>query len=144
MMTTRFKTIVPSPLLSVALTLDAAVSGAMAALQLTAADWLSQTLLLPRALLVETGLFLVAYTVLLVVLSRSARVWSALIGVIVIGNIGWAVGCVALLASGLATTNSLGIGFAAMQAVAVLAFAALEFKGLATSLPTNDTRAARA
>ncbi len=138
------KTVVPSSLLSFALMADAVISGAVVVLQLAAPEWLSQRLLLPRALLIETGIFLVGYTLLLVLLARSSRVWSALIGIIIIGNVGWAVGCVALLVLGVLSPNALGVAFVLMQAVAVLFFAALEFKGLAASAPALGGSAAHA
>ena len=123
-------TVVPSRLLTLALTADALVSGAAAALQVAAPTWLSQLLLLPHALLLESGIFLVTYTVLLIVLARSARVWSGLIGIVVAGNLGWAIGCVALLASGALSPNLLGTAFMAMHVIVVLPFATIEVKGL--------------
>ena len=73
------RTVFPSSLLRKALIADAVVSGAVAALQLAMPQALGRLLLLPRGLLVETGMFLVAYTLLLILLARSARVWSGLI-----------------------------------------------------------------
>lgn len=131
------KTVVPSRLLTLALAADALVSGATAALQVAAPAWLGQLLLLPHALLLETGIFLVAYTVLLIVLARSARVWSGLIGIVVAGNLGWAIGCVALLASGALSPNLLGAAFVATHVIVVLTFATLEFNGLRASTPTS-------
>lgn len=138
------KTVLSSSLLKFALIADAVVSGAVAVLQLAAPTWLSQFLLLPRSLLIETGIFLLAYTVLLVVLARSSRVWSALIGLIVIGNVGWAASCLGLLVTGVVSPNMLGIGFVMVQAVAVLIFAVLEFRGLAASTSLPDAAGARA
>ena len=132
------KAVYPSRFLKFALIADAAVSGAVAALQLAAPDGLSQFLLLPRSLLIETGIFLVAYTVLLVVLARSSVVWTALIGLVVIGNASWAAGCVAALVSGLLLPNMFGTAFVMVQAVAVLVFAVLEFRGLNASTPARD------
>ena len=123
----------PSPLLKRALLADAAVSGATAALQLLGAEALAAALQLPQALLWETGLFLVAYAALLVVLARSAGVWAALIGLVVAGNLGWAVACGALLATGTPGPNALGTGFVLVQVAAVLVFAGWEFKGLKAS-----------
>ena len=131
------KSVIPSKLLKLAPFADAAVSGAVAVLQLAAADALSRLLLLPHPLLVETGVFLVAYAALLVVLARSSKVWSGLIGLIVIGNVAWAAGCVVLLVSGIASPTLLGIAFVAVQAIAVLLFAALEMKGLMASTPVS-------
>jgi hypothetical protein len=129
------RTVSPSPLLKTALAADAAVSGAAAVLQLAAADWLVGTLMLPRPLLVETGAFLVAYTILLVVLARSARLPAAVVATIVLGNVAWAVACVALVAAGAFPLTGLGVAFLIVQALAVLVFAALEYAGLKRSEP---------
>ena len=134
-------TIFPSRFLKLALIADAVVSGAVATLQLLAAGWLSELLNLPKALLINTGVFFVGYTISLVVLTRSTAVWSPIIGVVVVGNIGWAIACVGLLASGMVSPNVLGVAFVAVQAVAVLAFAAMEYAGLKASQSAGTTRA---
>jgi hypothetical protein len=126
-------TIFPSRFLKFALITDAVVSGAVAALQLFGAGWLSELLMLPKVLLFETGVFLVGYTILLVLLARSTALWSLIIGVVVIGNIGWAMACVGLLTSGAVSPNVLGVTFVIVQAVAVLVFAAMEYSGLKAS-----------
>lgn len=136
--------VTPSRLLKAALAADAVVSGAVALLQIVAADALAGLLSLPRALLFETGLFLVGYAVLLVVLARSARVPAWLIAFIVAGNAGWAIACIALLASGWVAPTAAGVGYVVLQAVAVLLFAALEAAGLRSSLPAAAVRAAGA
>lgn len=138
------KTVLPSSLLKLALAADAVVSGAVAVLQVLAANWLAELLQLPRSLLLETGVFLLAYTVLLIVLARSPRVWSVLIGLIVIGNAGWAACCLVLLVTGMLSPNLLGVAFVLVQAFAVLIFAVLEFRGLSASVPSRDGSAARA
>jgi hypothetical protein len=137
-------TVYPSTLLRRALGADALVSGAVAALQLAAAGALADLLALPRALLVETGVFLACYTVLLVVLARSERVWRPLVLVIVAGNVGWAIACVGVIAAGVVQPSALGVAFVAVQAVAVLGFAALEGLGLKASRPAAGGHAARA
>lgn len=138
------RTVIPSNFLRLALTLDALVSGAVAALQLAAPNWLSELLMLPRALLIDTGAFLVAYTALLLVLARSARIWSAVVGIVVAGNVGWAASCIVLLASDMLSPNALGLAFVAVQAVAVLFFATMEFIGLIASEPASASSTARA
>ena len=122
--------VIPSSLLKKALAADAVVSGAVALLQLSMTDVLSRLLVLPRGLLVETGVFLMGYTLLLIVLARSARIWPALIVMIVLGNAGWAAGCAVLLGAGYLQPNAPGLAFIAAQAAAVLVFAGLEYLGL--------------
>lgn len=126
-------TVQPSPLLKKALAADAAVSGSVAILQVLASSSLSGLLLLPQPLLFESGLFLVAYTVLLVFMARSARVSSSLITLVVVGNVAWALGCVALVVGNAVTPSTLGLVFLTVQVLSVLAFAALEWAGLRKS-----------
>lgn len=137
------KTILPSRLLKSVLLLDAFVSGAVALLQLAAPGWLAGFLELPRALLIETGVFLVAYVVLLLVLASRARLWSGLVWLVVFGNVGWAVGCVALLASNAVSPNGLGALFLVLHALTVVLFANFEFVGLKASQPVGAASALR-
>jgi hypothetical protein len=131
------KTVHPSLLLKIALMADAVVSGATGLLQLTAANPLATLLDLPRAGLLATGEFLVIYALLLVVLATRERLWSGLVMFIVLGNVAWALGCVALLLAGMLSPTAPGIGFVLMQAVAVVVFAVLEWRGLGRSLPAD-------
>lgn len=137
------QSVIPSSLLKKALAADALVSGAVAVLQLSMPDALSRLLILPRGLLVETGVFLVAYTVLLIVLARSARIWSGVIVVVVLGNVGWAAGCAILLGAGHLQPSAAGLAFVAAQAAAVLLFAGLEYLGLRNSEPARSSTVLR-
>jgi hypothetical protein len=121
----------PSPLLKFAFSADAAVSLAVAAVQLLWLDGLGRLLVLPPALLAESGLFLVGYALLLAVLARSRAVARPLVLLLIIGNAGWAAGCA--LAAALTGANALGLGFLALQAVTVLLFAGLQLAGLKAS-----------
>jgi hypothetical protein len=125
--------LLPSRLLRIALVVDAAATGALAALQLAVPDVLSRLLVLPRGLLLETGVFLVVYALLLVVMARSPRLWSLLIGFIVLGNVAWAAGCAALLGIGMLQPSALGLAYVAMQVLAVLAFACAQYLGMRRS-----------
>ncbi|WEF30692.1 hypothetical protein [Pseudoduganella chitinolytica] len=133
------KTIVPSRLLRTVFLADAAASGAIAALHLVLADGagagLSGMLGLPAPLLSATGLFLAGYTLLLVVLARSAAIWSAVGWLIVAGNVGWSALSVLLLVTGVLAPAPLGVAYVGAQAAGVLLFALLEWHGLRTSLP---------
>ena len=131
----------PSLLLKGALTADALVSGGIAGLQLFGSQTLASWLALPQPLLNATGAFLVPYAVVLLGLARSATVGSLLIWVIVLGNVGWAFGCIALLAFGALITGYLGTAFLLVQAAVVLMFAVLEYKGLQTSASSNSSNA---
>jgi hypothetical protein len=134
----------PSRLLKFALVIDALVSGAVALLQLLLPDLLSGLLQLPAALLRYTGLFLVGYTVLLVVLARSAAIWKELVLVVAGGNVLWAIGCAALPLEGAVAPSGLGIAFLSVQALAVLGFAAMQLAGLKSSAPARQPGRAHA
>ncbi len=138
------KSIHPAPILRFTLMADAVLCGAVTALQLLAPQFLADLLALPDSLLLGSGAFLAFYTVLLALLVRSKTIWAAIVVLIVAGNLGWAVGCVALLVAGWVTPNGLGVGFVLLQALAVLVFAGLEFAGLTASAPVAPLRSARA
>ena len=138
------KTITPSPLLKFAFGADAAVSGAVALLQLGLSTYLGSLLNMPGALLSGTGLFLAGYATLLLVLARSKAVWSALVQFIAIGNIGWALGCIGLMVAGIVQPGALGVAFLLVQAVTVLVFAALQLVGLKTSEQVGQLQPAHA
>lgn len=136
-------TIQPSSLLKFAFAADAAISGAVALLQLLFPDELTRLLVLPRIVLVESGVFLIGYALLLAVLARSRALPRALVLALIFGNIGWAAGCAYLAAA--SEASALGIGFVLIQAVTVLAFAALQWAGLARSAaaPRLQTQVAK-
>jgi hypothetical protein len=123
----------PSRLLTFALRADAALSGSVATLQLLLTGWLADRLQLPHALLVQTGVFLVAYANLLLWLASRSQLAAAWIGMIIVGNLAWALACLGLWVSGAVSPSALGAGFLLVHAAAVLAFAGLEFRGLRRS-----------
>jgi hypothetical protein len=102
---------------------------------LAAPDLLVRLLDVPRALLVETGAFLVAYVALLLLLARSRRLWTLLVGAVVAGNAAWALASLLLPVSSLVAPNAWGVAYIVVQALAVAGFAAAQFVGLGQSLP---------
>lgn len=132
-------TIHPSRFLKVALLVDALVSGLVAVLQLLAGKLLTSLLALPAMLLFESGVFLVGYVALLVTMARSQRLWSWLVLAIVVGNVGWALGCLGLLQLLPAAPSALGTAYLLLQAAAVLVFAGLEWAGWRASSPAAST-----
>jgi len=123
----------PSLLLRRAIQIDAAVSGAMALLLTFAAAMLAPLLHLPEALLLESGLFLIAYAALVGWLGTRATMPKLLVLVIIVGNALWTLGSIGLLFSGAVTPNLLGQIFVAAQAIAVGVFAELQYIGLRRS-----------
>lgn len=123
----------PSLLLRRAVLADAIFSGAAALLLTFGAGMLAPLLNLPDALLRETGLFLVAYAALVGWLGTRQSMPKALVVIVIAGNAAWTMASIALLFSGWVTPNLFGEAFVAAQAIAVGAFAELQYIGLRKS-----------
>jgi hypothetical protein len=123
----------PSQFLRRALLADAIFSGIAAVLLTLDATALAPLLELPKVLLRETGLFLIAYTALVGWLAARARVPKALVVLVIAGNAAWTIGSIALLFSGTVTPNLLGEAFVVAQAIATGVFAELQYIGLRRS-----------
>jgi hypothetical protein len=116
-----------------ALLADAIFSGASALLMMPAAEPLASLLNLPEALLSETGLFLIAYTVFVGWLSSRQSVAKVFVTLVVTGNAIWTGASIALLFSGWISPNLLGEVVIVVQAVATGVFAELQYVGLRRS-----------
>ena len=123
----------PSLLLRRAIQADAIVTGAVALLQTFGAGLLAPLLNLPQSLVLETGLFLIAYTALVGWLAARAAVPKPLVLLVVIGNAAWTVGSIALLLSGAVSPNIAGEFMVVAQAIATGVFAELQYIGLRRS-----------
>jgi hypothetical protein len=122
-----------SPLLRRALLADAVFSGVSAVVMTLDAGALAPFLNLPEALLRETGLFLVAYTVLVGWLWSRPSVPRVLIMIVVAGNAAWTLASIALLFSGAVAPNLLGEIVVVAQAIATGVLAELQYIGLRRS-----------
>jgi hypothetical protein len=129
----RTAMIQPSSFLRRALLADAIFSGVSAVLLTLGASALASLLNLPEGLLRETGLFLVAYAVLVGWLGTRPSIPRPLVWIVIAGNAAWALASIALLFSGWVTPNLLGEVAVAMQAIAVGVFAELQYVGLRRS-----------
>jgi hypothetical protein len=114
--------------LRVVLWADAASCLASGALQLAALDALPRLLGLPQALLVDTGIFLVAYGLLAAWTATREAPPRGLVALFALGNLAWAVGCGAVIA--LLQPTALGIAWVAAQAATVVVLADLQWMGL--------------
>jgi hypothetical protein len=123
----------PSVFLRRAIQADAVFSGVSALLLVSAAGMLAPFLNLPEAFLRETGLFLIAYAALVGWLGTRQSMPKALVVIVIAGNAVWTLASIALLFSGWVTPNLLGEIFIAAQAIAVGAFAELQYIGLRKS-----------
>ena len=109
---------------------DAASCLATGALQVAFTQPLSQLLALPAPLLAATGWFLLAYAAVAAWVGTRLPVPRALVAVFAAGNLGWAVGCVALLAVGGLQPTALGYAWVLAQAAVVSVLAELQWTGM--------------
>lgn len=123
----------PSLLLRRAIQADAIVTAAVALLQTFGAGMLAPLLNLPQTLLLETGLFLIAYTALVGWLGTRPSMPGVLVAIVIAGNAAWALGSIALMFSGAVTPNLLGYAFIAVHAISTGMFAELQYIGLRKS-----------
>jgi hypothetical protein len=123
----------PSQFLRRALLADAIFSGVSAAGLTFGAGAFASLLNLPEALLQETGLFLIAYTILVGWLGTRPAVPRALVMLVVVGNAAWTLASIALLFSGAVSPNLLGEIVVVAQAIATGVFAELQYIGLRRS-----------
>lgn len=123
----------PSLFLRRAILADAIFSGASAVLLSLGAGPLAPLLNLPEPLLRETGLFLIAYAALVGWLGTRQAMPKALVVIVIAGNAAWTIASIALLFSGWVNPNLPGETVVAMQAIAVGAFAELQYIGLRKS-----------
>lgn len=109
---------------------DALSCAATGVLQVGFTDALARLTGLPGGLLLATGLFLLAYAAAAAAMARRATPPRTLIGLVAIGNFGWAAACAALLASGLFAVTALGTAWVVAQAVTVVLLAEAQWMGL--------------
>jgi hypothetical protein len=133
----------PSRLLRTAIVIDACASAGSGALQLVATPAMAALCGLPVALLLASGVFVLGYAALLLWMARAAALPRALVRLVIVGNLGWAAGCVAL-ALLLPDLTALGTGYLLLQAAAVALFALLQQAGLARATPAAQLQAQRA
>ncbi|WP_425256652.1 hypothetical protein ACPOLB_14215 [Rubrivivax sp. RP6-9] len=129
----RAAAVVPAPMLLAALRADAAVSAAAALLQLLAGPALATATGLAPALLLASGVFMVGYVALLLWAGTRTRLARGLARLFVVGNLGWAAGCVLLAAFGPAQTTAAGQAYLLLQALGVATLALWQRAGLRRS-----------
>ena len=110
--------------------LDAVTCAGAGLIQVFGGDALAGLLQLPQMLLLETGLFLVAYAAALVWLATRQALPRKGIAVIAVGNLGWAIACIALMAGPWLNPGTFGMVWIGIQAAASLLMADLQWLGL--------------
>jgi hypothetical protein len=131
----------PSRLLRAALTIDAAASGTLAMIQVLAPHAAAQFTGLAVELIVVTGVILGGYAALLIRSASSAAIARTLVELIIVGNLGWALACIAAASVLRNDLTPLGVGYLLFQAGAVVAFACTQALGLIRSGPASPTSA---
>ncbi len=121
---------------------DAVSCTATGALQVGLTDTTARLTGLPAGLLLGTGVFLLVYAAAAAAMAMAAEPPRRLIGLVVLGNFGWAAACVALLASGVAAPTAPGTAWVAMQAATVVLLAELQWMGLRATRPMARTATA--
>ena len=114
---------------------DAASCLATGALQVAFTHSLAQLLNLPVALLQVTGVFLLAYASLVMVVATRDPIPRAFVWTFVAGNFAWAAACAALLVARPIAPTLPGEAWIIAQAVTVIVLAELQWMGLRRSRP---------
>jgi hypothetical protein len=109
---------------------DSASCVATGALQLMFTETLSALFRLPSALLMGTGVFLLAYAAVVAVVGMRSVISRPLVWLFVAGNFAWAAGCAALLAAAPLHPSMAGQAWIAIQAVTVIILAELQWAAL--------------
>jgi len=129
----------PSRLLRAALTIDAAASGTLAMVQVLAPHAAAELTGLAVELIVITGVLLGGYAALLVRSASSAAIARTLVELIIVGNLAWALACIAVASALRNELTTLGVGYLLLQAGAVIGFACAQALGLLRSRPTSPS-----
>ena len=117
-------------ILRFAMLLDAVGSAAMGLMLAVATVPLASLFGLPEMLLRVCGLGLLPYAAILATAGMRANVSTSFTRLVIAGNLAWVALSGVLPASGMVAPTALGYGFVIVQAIAVLAFAELQFIGL--------------
>lgn len=85
---------------------------------------------IPANLLMSAGLSLFPIAAFIAFVASRAPIWPLGVWLVVVGNVGWVLASLWLLAGGAITPNILGFVFVVMQAAVVAVLATLESVGL--------------
>jgi hypothetical protein len=122
-----------SPLLRLALLIDAVATAATGLLMFAGGATVAPLTGLPPGLLYYAGLLLLPYAAGIGYLASRAAAPSVVVWAIIAGNAAWTLDSLLLLVTGWVAPTPLGYGFVVGQALAVAAFAELQYVGLRRS-----------
>jgi hypothetical protein len=123
-------TLPATSLLRRALVIDALVSGATGLLLVIAGGWLAALLDVPEALLRYSGIVLLPFAIVVALVARQDAVARPSVVAIIVVNIAWVAASAWLALGDRIQPNALGYAFIVMQAIAVAAFAELQYVAL--------------
>jgi hypothetical protein len=109
---------------------DAASCAGTGALQVLFATPFAGLFHMHADLLLGSGLFLLAYAAVAAFVGTREPIPRALVALFAAGNLGWAVACIALVATGTFAPTPLGTLWVGAQVVVVLVLAELQWLGL--------------
>jgi hypothetical protein len=122
-----------SNILRAALAGDAVVSGATGLVLMMAAGYVDGLLGLPAGLMRYAGASLIPFAALVGYLASRQHLPGAAVWAVIVYNVLWALDSVLLLVSGWVAPTALGTALVIAQALAVAAFAELQYIGLKRS-----------
>ena len=120
----------PEQYLRRVLLVDAVTSLAAGALSSLAAGPLATLTRLPPDLLFYSGLSLIPVAAFMLLVAAQRPPAKGLLLAIILGNVGWVLGCLLVLVDGKAMLNAVGVAFVLAQAMTVAVLAVLEAVGL--------------
>ena len=117
---------------------DAASCAATGGLQAAFTAALARLTGLPEEVLGGTGIFLLGYAFAAALMASRRKPPRALIGLVVLGNFGWALACIALLANRVFPVTEIGVAWVLAQAACVFVLAELQWTGLRRTRTSAD------
>lgn len=127
-----------SPLLHLALLVDAVATCATGVGMLLFQTELAAILQLPAWLLGTAGGLMLGYALVVAWMSRRESLPRWAVWAVIIGNAVWAIECIVLAVGGLLTPSTLGVAFLLSQAVSVVVFAEMQYFGMRRSTPATS------
>jgi hypothetical protein len=115
------------------LLVDAATCVVFGLLMTIAANPVANLTGLPAELLGSEGLSLFPIAAFIAFVATRQPAWPIGVWLVILGNIGWVVGCLGLLLGAFASPTAFGMAFVSAQAIAVAVLAEFEFTGLRRS-----------
>lgn len=112
------------------LKIDAAICVATGLLMTAGGSIVSELTQIPIGLLMTAGASLFPIAAFMAFAASRVPTWPAGVWLVIVGNVGWVLGSLWLLAGGAIKPNALGVAFVLLQAGAVAVLAALEYMGL--------------